>query len=299
MKQLVVFPYFSEQEIARYCRIAEFYAATMRSDVSVEFLLARRSFVRDAPELVGLLKRIAPVRQFQSLSTERSYPAGPTLFFWEIMDYIAGIYEDDGGFVLWHESDMVAVRPDWLERLDREWRCYTGKLVMGIYESGYYLWMDNSFMKPHVNGGACYSKRLSRCIGEEFRKGFFDISMFDAIKNRKYVNSRQFVFSAIHNILSHIRNRNVTIMHGVAQPKDDFIDAVVKIVQADSEVEKRRLAKSKQNGPCCRFCVKVAGVQFCPIHVNSSFEKNLYRLAGRIIQALVWMKKVIKRVENK
>ena len=295
MKNIIILPYFAYEEAERYVRILDFYKENHQPLENCEFLCANRSFIEPHKELIAKAEELAPVKVFTSASTVSAYPDGPTIFFWEIMDYIQENYEHDGGFVLWHESDMIAVRSDWVERLEKEWKTKKQVQVMGLYDPGYYMWKSNSFRPPHFNGGVCYSKDLSGDVGQQYRIGFFDLEMLPGLDKKKLIKSKHFVFSNLGLIAKHIRNKDITFLHGIAQSKDLFIDTVIKVLKETEESKRNAYCNEVKEEPCCQFFYKKWFIRICTVHIASSFDRVRVRFWSYVIYFWVKLKELFTK----
>ena len=169
-KNLIILPYYSQEEVHRFSRLAWILARLGGIDEKFEFLLSARFDFPESRELYELYSKIAPTRSLrctlpgEGITTPRegSVIEGPSAMFWDTMRFIEKNYFQDGGFVLWMEADMVPVRKDWLRALSAEWS--TDLLMMGFFvDASRGMCPGNS----HINGGACYAKHFFRKVGPE------------------------------------------------------------------------------------------------------------------------------------
>ncbi|MCX5714185.1 MAG: hypothetical protein NT033_05125 [Candidatus Omnitrophica bacterium] len=266
-----------------------------------EFLLCNKKFIEPSTELLDIFSGIAPSKQYQPLTAIDSYPEGPDAFFWEIMDYVNGHYEKDGGFVLWFESDMIPVMLNWVDLLEAEWRNHPGVLIMGLRMPNKYFIKIGTFVLEHINGGACYSKDLSKAVSQKYREKYFDVSTFQYIKKtQKYFKTKLFKFSHIYSLLGDIENNKAIVLHGYRQDKDRFISKAISLVESNDarKCEKEILSKiPRKERLCCDFAVSIGFLVNCPIHETDGlftqcknnvlfylmcFIKKLYRIVFRL-----------------
>ena len=127
MKQkqhIIILPYFCQEEVDRYLRIAEKLKSFPQPEVLVHYLLASSPRTEPNQSLYEAYAELAPTSLFQCPSQVFGYPQGPTAMFWDSMEHIAENFADSDGFSLWLESDMAPIKPDWIDRLSDEW--YSG-----------------------------------------------------------------------------------------------------------------------------------------------------------------------------
>jgi len=160
-KNIIIIPYYSNEEVTRFSRLARIVSDLGGLEGRFEFLLSARYDFSESQELHALYSRIAPTRSFRCSREGRGIGKpdagakieGPSSMFWDTMGFIEKNYPKDGGFALWMESDMVPVKKDWLKAISAEWVPHC--LMMGFF-------VDRSakLLKcaSHINGGACYAK---------------------------------------------------------------------------------------------------------------------------------------------
>ena len=103
MKNVIIVPYFSEEEVDRYLRIAKRLDAFREQSVAYEFLLAASPRIQPSERLFYAFSQIAPCKHFQCPTKIFGYPQGPTAMFWDCMDHVHETYDLEGGFSLWME----------------------------------------------------------------------------------------------------------------------------------------------------------------------------------------------------
>lgn len=276
MKHVVIVPYYSDAEVARYVRIAAHLEALQPVAADHEYLLACSPRTAPSAELEKAFSRCGPVRTMSCRNTVRGHPRGPTAMFWEVLDHIAeraGV--SSGGFALWLESDMLPVKADWLDHLDRQW-CQPAQepWVMGLRlpELVERRWFRSPRFTPrHINGGACYSKQLVQRLPAEARDGpLFDVNMFPFVRHEplhRAVDS--FAFSTTLTLRHDIEDPNVAVLHGWKQDKDLFIDLGIRTfdeVCRSREPQSSAPTRRLWQGRCCQFAVAQGTTFQCPLH---------------------------------
>lgn len=226
---IVIVPYYSEQEIARYLKIAEQILALGHQETAFEFLLASSPRIAPSRRLRDQFSRIAPARVLACPSQVFGYPQGPTAMFWDCMDHLAATDAADGGFSLWMESDMVPVKPDWLDRLAGEWRQGGNLLVLGCFvptlRRKRFLRRTKVWTPEHINGGACYAKDFGRQVPQEYRAGIFDLAIYPYLKQSgRYRATQSIAFSTVKRCHRDLADPRRVILHGFLQDKDLFLD---------------------------------------------------------------------------
>jgi hypothetical protein len=228
MAHLVILPYFCDEEVSRYLKIVSRMAATPQQ-CEWSFLLAASPKTRPNRALIRACESVAPTRSFHCPTQIFGYPEGPTAMFWDCMDFMADQFPDDGGFGLWLESDMAPAKPDWLDRLDREWKRGVDPVMMGCYVPKVY---KSRFLRPrklllddHVNGGACYAKQFSARMPTSAREGVFDVVVYQwARAAGEVLFTQQIDFSTNDRVRRDVLHPDKALLHGFMQDKDRFID---------------------------------------------------------------------------
>ena len=230
---IVIVPYYSEQEIDRYLKIAGQILAWGPQETPFEFLLASSPRIEPSRRLFDQFSRIAPVHVLACPSQVFGYPQGPTAMFWDCMNHIAATAVGDGGFSLWMESDMVPVKPDWLDRLAQEWQQAGDLLVMGCFVPTIY---KQRFLRPtrvlvteHINGGACYAKDFGHRVPPEYRVGVFDMAVHPYLRQcGRFRTTQSIAFSTVHRCERDRTDPRRVILHGLMQDKDTFLDRCLR-----------------------------------------------------------------------
>ncbi|MEM9941107.1 MAG: hypothetical protein AAF939_05920, partial [Planctomycetota bacterium] len=179
-KHVIILPYYCQEEVDRYLRIAERLHEFGPGNVECDFLLASSPRTETSQELIAAYSELGTAVPFSCPTQIFGYPEGPTAMFWDCMDFIAERYPDNEGFGLWLESDMAPTRSDWLERLSDEWFSFEQRpIMMGCFVPEVYkhriFKKPKRILEPHINGGACYSMDFARHMPKEAREGVFDM----------------------------------------------------------------------------------------------------------------------------
>ena len=232
MRHVVILPYFCDEEIKRYLKIVKQMGQYPRQQCDWQFLLAASPRIKPSQTLVQACEKVAPVDSFQCPTQVFGYPEGPTAMFWDSMEYIQENLPNDGGFGFWFESDMAAVQPDWLDRLDAEWNDGSSPLLMGCYVPEVYkqrlLRRKKLLLEDHVNGGACYGKEFAKSMPAKAREGVFDVVVYKYARELGRVKSTGLIdFSTNDRVRRDLFNRNKVVLHGFMQDKNRFIDDCV------------------------------------------------------------------------
>ena len=186
-KHIVILPYFCQEEVERYLKIAERIKSFPNPGVDCVFLLASSPRTETSEELVSTYSQISETIPFACPTQIFGYPEGPGAMFWDCMEYISKNFEGNDGFSLWLESDMAPVKSDWLDRLSDEW--YSGSesgaptpIMMGCYVPEVYKYRyfkkPKLLLAPHINGGACYAMDFADQMPADAREGVFDMAVF-------------------------------------------------------------------------------------------------------------------------
>lgn len=298
MKHIVIIPYYCDEEVRRYRMIANFLKEMTETNIPFEFLLCSGPSVRPSDALSDLFSKIAPTRSYACRTQVTGYPERPTAMFWEIMGHVNNTCEQDGGFALWLESDMLPIKKKWIDRLQREWLRMKETLLMGLYISQWKM-PNRSIVRAHINGGACYAKNIIRFVPPEGRKPCFDIQLFPSIQaTGRYLYSNQFVFTTHDTIPAHMKDPQKTILHGYLQNKDKFIQECIAHFQHPETSNKqtfkwlRPILRYTKWGRCCELRHRKGIFLYCPIH--SSRVKLLDRFleaARRKVKNNFWLNK--------
>jgi hypothetical protein len=227
---VVILPYYCQDEVDRYLKIAERLTEFGKPAVNCEFLLASSPRTSTNDELVDAYSKLGKAIAFSCPSQIFGYPEGPTAMFWDCMEFIAENYPNNDGFSLWLESDMAPTKPDWIDRLSEEW--YSDEqppIMMGCFVPEVYkhriFKQPKLILQPHINGGACYSMDFARQMPEEARKGVFDMAVYQyAEKLGRAKFTKQISFSTTDRVRRDIADESKVLLHGFMQDKDVFIE---------------------------------------------------------------------------
>lgn len=241
MANIIIIPYFSEQEVDRYLRIADRLRTFAQQRAAYSFLLASSPKIEPSQRLYDCFSQIAPTTHFACPSQIFGYPQGPTAMFWDCMDHIAQHTPRDGGFSLWMESDMVPVKPDWIDRLADEWQSLQpspllmGCLVPRVMKKRFWrrprLWIPE-----HINGGACYAKDFGEAMPKEAREGVFDLSVYAfAEKMGRAFGTQSIGFASVDRARLEISKPERVLLHGFMQDKDAFIQKCIDVSREEVE----------------------------------------------------------------
>ena len=288
MKQVIIIPYFSEEEIDRYLKIGQRLASFKTQNTPYEFLLAASPRIEPSARLYEGFSQIAPCQHFQCPTQIFGYPEGPTAMFWDCMDHIENAYDLDGGFSLWMESDMVPVKQDWIDRLSAEWQLSpTAPLLMGCYVPDVmkqrFFRRKRLWIKEHINGGACYSNDFASQMPAEAREGVFDMVVFKhAEAVGRAVGTQQIAFGTVQSVAEEASREDRVLLHGFMQDKDAFLDACLAI-DAECSEEVHEASHFKQQ-------------------VDEAYEKFLLRFVVRgrpaMLRALLLKQKQLERAQR-
>ena len=240
-QHVVILPYFSQPEVERYLKIADFLKRQPKPNCKVHYLLANSLRIQPSVELFEAYREIGECTSFECPTPVFGYPEGPTAMYWDCMKYVSENFADHSGFCLWFESDMAPVKPDWMDRLSEEW--YTGErpLMMGCHVPDIYK--KRIFRKPklilhaHINGGACYAMDFAKRLPANARSGVFDMAVYNYARELGKIRDTQLIsFSTMRSVRRDVQCEDKVLLHGFMQNKDQFIDACLRPV---SDNEKR------------------------------------------------------------
>lgn len=175
----IVLPFWCDNEVDRFARIAACWPELTQSDVKHDFLLiARVDYTARPVALIQTLERHAPVEYIRCEGPLVYRNAGHYHFprtspMWvHAIERMRARYSTDDEFFLWFEADMMFTDPHWLDRLDAEWLEHK-PLALGPK-------VETPHARPHLNGGSCYVKNISDYAAvQRFRisKRPFDIEL--------------------------------------------------------------------------------------------------------------------------
>jgi len=239
-KYVVIIPYFCEEEIDRFLKIANRVQRFGPQCCDYEFLLASSPLIQPSGRLYDAFQKIAPTRHFACPTKMFGYPQGPTAMFWDCFDYLAGESSNDGGFALWLESDMVPVKPDWLERIAGEWERSHDPLVMGCFVPEVmkhrFIRRKRLWISEHINGGACYAKDFAKVVPDWYRSGTFDVAVYPFLKeNGRFVVTPSLSFSTVDQCRIDMADPRKAILHGFMQDKDAFVDKCLQPLNSNEQ----------------------------------------------------------------
>ncbi len=236
-QHIVILPYFCDDEVTRYLKIADKIRTFPQPKANVHYLLASSPRREPSAALHAAYSELGPCTSLQCPTQIFGYPEGPTAMYWDAMEYIAENFSSSNGFSLWLESDMAPIKPDWIDRLSDEWYSGDPPLMMGCYVPEVYKYRffrkPKLILQPHVNGGACYATDFAKRMPAEARKGVFDMAVYQYAKTKDQVRpSRQISFSTVGRVRRDLLDPQKVLLHGFMQEKDAFIDACLKPVTA-------------------------------------------------------------------
>ena len=227
---IIVLPYFCQEEVDRYLKIAQQIASFPSPRVEVHYLLAASPRTETSVELERAFEGLGKVVSFQCPTQIFGYPEGPTAMFWDCMDYIDAHYQGNDGFSLWLESDMAPIKADWIDRLSNQWYSFDEiPIMMGCYVPEVYksrLFKEPKLLlEPHINGGACYAMDFTSQMPAEARTGVFDMVVFQfAQAKSRAMATKQISFSTHARVRRDLMDPDKVLLHGFMQEKDQFID---------------------------------------------------------------------------
>ncbi len=236
-QHILILPYFCDEEIDRYLKIAQRLKTFPQPQCRVHFLLANSPRTKPSRQLHRAYSELGPCTSFSCPTQIFGYPQGPTAMYWDAMEFVSEKFGRLDGFCLWLESDMAPVKANWLDRLSAEWFSDRRPLMMGCYVPDIYK--RRFFRRPklilnaHVNGGACYATDFAKRIPVAARKGVFDMEVFQyAIRQDGVRPTRQIAFSTLARVRRDVVCPDKVLLHGYLQDKDSFIDACLRPVSA-------------------------------------------------------------------
>ncbi len=236
-RHVVILPYYCEEEVDRYLQIGDWMASHCRLPLDCTFLLAASPRATTSDRLFEAWSRLGCCQHLKCPTQVFGYPAGPTAMYWDAMHHIAENFRGDG-FALWFESDMVAVRPDWLDQLSADWDRETQRpLLMGCYVPPVFKfrWLRRKklLLDPHINGGACYALDFARRMPPEARTGTFDMAIYrHALQGGGAVVTDRIGFSTLSRVRRDVMAGRKCLLHGFMQDKNRFISEAVRPLSA-------------------------------------------------------------------
>ena len=247
-RHIVILPYYCQDEVQRYLKIAEKIQTFPQPEAEVDYLLAASPRTQCNQSLCDVYGEIGNAISFQCPTQIFGYPEGPTAMFWDCMDYVAENYQGVNGFSLWMESDMAPTQPDWIDRLSDQWyRHDEVPIMMGCYVPEVYksrLFKKRKLLlEPHINGGACYSMDFVHHMPAEAREGVFDMAVFQYAQSvGRAVSTNSISFSTSKRVRRDLLDQEKVLLHGFMQEKDAFID------QCLTPLSKKEISGAVWNG---------------------------------------------------
>jgi len=243
-QNFIILPYFCEEEVIRYLKIAERLKSFPQPEGGYHFLLAASPKTRTHPLLINAYSKIGRVIPFTCPTQVFGYPEGPTAMFWDCMDFLAENFGNRDGFALWMESDMAPTQSDWIDRLSREWfSSAEAPIMMGCYIPEVYKqrWFKPKklILHAHINGGACYALNFAKQMPAEAREGVFDMAVYRyAAEIGKVKPSSQIAFSTLSRVRRDVMDDSKVLLHGFMQDKDLFIQrCLTPITEAEQKAK--------------------------------------------------------------
>lgn len=187
----IVLPYFSEQELGRFHDLADYINnCTFKiTNCRYNFLIVACSLPLDN-SLVDKFRYIAPSVGYVTPVGKLDYGNGSCSLFWDVAEHVHNNYPHDG-FMLWMESDMVPLKPDWIDSLDAIWE---NQSILGMRVKRCFYASTQTLTTEHINGGACYNKMLAGLVPREARKHPFDMSLYPFVSNdAKFTDAFRFI----------------------------------------------------------------------------------------------------------
>ncbi len=237
MAHIVILPYYCEEEVQRYLKIAKLLAQFGPQETEYRFVLASSPRTQPSQPLFDAFSQIAPSEAYACPTQVFGYPEGPTAMFWDCLDYVAEAEGDDDGFCLWLESDMVPVKSNWLDQLSEQWHEQPrSPLVMGCKIPDVYKYRlfraRRQMAAAHINGGACYAKNFATKMPAEAREGTFDMAIYEHLQSMGEGQASDLItLSSIKHSRRDIERRAPVILHGFFQDKEQFVDVCVEIAR--------------------------------------------------------------------
>lgn len=253
-KYTIILPYYCQEEIDRYMRIGDHLMELGPQKHNFEFLLAASPKIRPSREFEKRFSRIAPTISFSCPTKIFGYPEGPTAMFWDCMDFLSTNSSDnDEGFGLWLESDMIPVKQDWLDQIVSDWHSgdetplLMGALIPDVYKHRI-LKKPRKWIAEHINGGACYGRHFAKQLPTDARNEVFDVAIYPYLQEKpgRMKVSQTIALSTMERCRADIVDSRRMILHGFMQNKDDFID---KCRQPVTVEEKNRLESQSHYRP--------------------------------------------------
>lgn len=231
MTNVVVIPYCGA-DVERLGWIANLIASYPPPQVPFVFLLVRNAITVESDALKARFGQIGEVLCHVVPRGHRGDSTGIAEMFWSAMEFIhQGGVKLDGGFALWWESDMLPVKPDWLDRLDQQWRSLNEPLVMGQHVDALPPHLGGDCLPPHVHAAACYSSSICSYVPSPVgRREPFDSSMFPYLSEHpeRWHASSQFTFTNVEQIEACRLSADVSVVRGLGQPSDDFVRSAIE-----------------------------------------------------------------------
>lgn len=238
MRHIIALALYNLADLDRFTWLANLQQHLPRPHIEIEYLLVSLIHRDSSRDLEKQLASFAPTHVFGGNHHGNDHPHVAADIFWQTMDFVLTRFDHDDGFVLWMESDMVPAKPDWLERVHREWCDFGSPLVMGQFVDRLPHHLGDGPVPPHITGGACYAKNLSEFVATGVdRQPRFDVSLFNALENQheRVHATSQFAFGAVQLIDQMINDECISLVRGLAQPADEFVRAVISAIEPSIE----------------------------------------------------------------
>lgn len=199
-ENIILFPYWCEKELERFKLIGMNWKKLTHTNLKLRFVFVGRWDCNniDIKKYSKVFEKYGVVSHVV-LSTPQSLSRKPTRhdfakhMFVKTMKYINRFSKsNDGGFVLWMESDVMFLKNQWLNKLYDEWSKQKNTLLMGHLVS---YKNDTDQIKRnfpnHINGVACYAKNIIEYIPENtFYTSYrsFDVIVYNHLVKSKLTN---------------------------------------------------------------------------------------------------------------
>lgn len=266
----VVLPYFSKQELDRLHNLADYLSrCTFRvTNCKYNFLVVACSMPVD-DSLVAKLGTVAPTSSYATPVGKLDYGSGSCSLFWDTAQYVHKNYPNDG-FMLWMEADMVPLKPDWIDRLDALWD--NNLMIMGMQVPRKFYTGSMMITTEHINGGACYSKRLAHVVPPEGRTHPFDMSLYPYVLD-KCGTTNAFRFLSASQIHEIVFDESAVVGHAyVSKHKKD--DVIRDTIDLCSDVFDACVLPVNSEQCCGNARDFASGLMECPVHGHARIRIN-------------------------
>lgn len=237
----IILPYHFDREVVEHQRVLRHVASMGCDGIDFRFLLVASHERCISDELHGAAAAIAPTQSFHCPTLAVGYPEGASGMFWDAMQWVDQNRSD--GFALWMESDMCPIVPDWLHRLDADWRLCQGSLIMGCLvpavhavrrKKSFYRRAKYLRVPQHINGGACYRHDFISHMPAECRGGAFDVEIARYLNPRGgYADTPAIRLATTFEVTSGQLSPETAVVHGFLQNRDEFLGACINSKDAN------------------------------------------------------------------